>query len=95
VCEATEVKDWMAIANCPVCGRDLVTATSVRTCGHVRADEGILPRFVLFCACPEHYEEGRRQLIRDPSHDHSGYLGEWEPRFGMVRAELITEPIEE
>jgi hypothetical protein len=84
---------WACIANCPLCGADLTTVELVRTCGHVRADDSATARFVLFSTCREHYDKAARLLSRDPSHERSGYMGEWEPRFGMVRAKPVTESI--
>lgn len=89
------IEIWASVENCPVCGKELAIVELVRTCGHVRADEDGQVRRVLFSACREHYDQAVVQLRRDESHAASGYLGEWEPRFGILGPVAVTGQGEE
>ncbi len=84
---------WLSVAKCPVCGVDLTTVQRTNTCCHVRLIEDGQEKLILFTACREHYDEAVRQLKRDPLHRRTGYLGEWEPRFGTVCVQLVADPL--
>ena len=84
---------WLSVAKCPVCGVDLTTVQRTNTCGYVRQIENGQEKLILFTACREHYDEAVRQLKRDPLHRRTGYLGEWEPRFGTVCVQLVADPL--
>jgi hypothetical protein len=73
------------MGNCPVCGAELYFPERLATSGgHLRACLGGKIGTVTFAACSEHYEEAQKVPTKHEHKESLGYLGQWEPRFGLI-----------
>ena len=75
------------IARCPVCGVDLdsLPERDYIVGGHLWCSTAVssLDR-VLFRACTKHCEEARNTPVHIVNHEMPGYMGEWEPKWGIT-----------
>lgn len=76
----------IAMGNCPVCGKPFDDPNAMYTSGgHLHTILGDYhAKTIVFSACTEHYDEAQTIPVRHEHHDRQGYIGEWEPRFGLL-----------
>jgi len=74
------------IAKCPVCGEELDGDSDYNYIvgGHLRCNVSRMLTHVLFRSCTDHCEQARGLPVCKAEHKVLGYVGEWEPKWGIT-----------
>ncbi|MCK9568801.1 hypothetical protein M0R72_07670 [Candidatus Pacearchaeota archaeon] len=74
------------LACCPICGvrLDSPDCDGYTTGGHVHCGLNSRLNRILFRACSKHFKQAEIMPIRQPCNKAPGYLGEWNPAWGIA-----------